>query len=245
MKNILITLCARGGSKGVPGKNVKKLNGKPLIYYSLLIAEKFASRSEFNTIIILSTDSSSIKQTVGEFNFQHVLCDYDRPSYLATDCIGKIGAIKDVKEFVEKKDKIEFDYILDLDITSPLRTVSDLDAAFAMILKDDNALNLFSVSKANRNPYFNMVEIGNNGYYCLCKNGAFLTRQSAPDVFDMNASFYIYTKKFFQLNLTKAITTNSLVYLVPHLCFDLDHPIDFEFMEFLIKYNKLDFNFLK
>ena len=106
---------------------------------------------------------------------------------------------------------------------------------------DANALNLFSVNHAARNPYFNMVEQQPNGYYGLIKKGEFVTRQSAPNVYDLNASFYFYRRTFFESGNTKSITEKSLIYVMPHICFDLDHPIDFEFMEYLMANNKLTF----
>lgn len=160
---------------------------------------------------------------------------------MANDTAGKIDVIYDILDFAEAKHKIKFDYVLDLDVTSPLRNFEDLENAFKIILNDNEAYNLFSVNPANRNPYFNMVEQQPNGYYHLIKTGTFLTRQSAPKVYDLNASFYFYKKSFFQDNLKSAITTKSLIYEVPHSCFDLDHKIDFEFMEYLIINNKLDF----
>ena len=132
--------------------------------------------------------------------------------------------------------------MLDLDITSPLRNLQDLELAFEIIRNDEKALNIFSVNNANRNPYFNMVEQQDNGYYGLVKSGQFLTRQSAPLVYDLNASFYFYKRSFFNNPNAKVINDRSFIYLMPHICFDLDHPIDFEFMEYLILNNKLDFN---
>ena len=88
-----------------------------------------------------------------------------------------------------------------------------------------------------------MVEKNKDDFYELCKQGKFLTRQSAPKVFDMNASFYFYKRAFFNENCNHVITNKSLVYVVPHLCFDLDEPIDFEFMSFLLTQKKLDFDF--
>src|SRR5690606_16525389 len=101
------------------------------------------------------------------------------------------------------------------------------------LFKNNDASNLLSVSPANRNPYFNMVEKNENGFVELCKKGKFFTRQSAPKVYDLNASYYIFKSSFFLQNPTTVIADNSIVYEVPHLCFDLDHQIDFEFMDFL------------
>jgi CMP-N-acetylneuraminic acid synthetase len=228
--NILITLCARGGSQGIPGKNIKLINGHPLIALSIKHAQLFSKKH--NADITLSTESIEIKKIAAQFN---ITTKYDRPLELATDNAGKIETINDVIKFEEKTRRKKYDFILDLDITSPLRNLFDLENAFEMILKDKNALNLFSVNPSARNPYFNMVELKKKGYYGLIKNGKFLTRQSAPKVYDLNASFYFYRRKFFQ------ISNRSLIYVMPHICFDLDHPIDFEFMEYLLIKNKLGF----
>ncbi|KEY18818.1 acylneuraminate cytidylyltransferase family protein [Kaistella antarctica] len=236
---ILITICARGGSKGIPGKNIKMINGKPLIYYSIRIATEFAREFE-ETKVVLSTDDDQIKMIVDDFNLG-IDTEYQRPKFLATDTAGKIETIKDVKKYSEEKSNIIFDYVLDLDVTSPLRTLGDLKNAFDLLRNDINAYNIFSVSPANRNPYFNMVEEDEFGYFTTSKKGAFLTRQSAPKVYDVNASFYIYRNTFFINNFKSAITGKSLIYEVPHPCFDLDHPIDFDFMEFLLSNNKLNF----
>lgn len=241
--NTLITICARGGSKGIPGKNVKLINGKPLIYYTLKIAEAFALINH-NTKIYLSTDSLSIKEVVIGLSFDTINTDYERPTQLATDSAGKMDSIKDVLKYAEAKNDLSFDYILDLDVTSPLRTIKDIEIAFKKLTQVSEALNIFSVSPANRNPYFNIVELDKDGFAQLCKDGKFLTRQSAPKVYDMNASFYIYKSSFFKMNINSAITNKSLVYEIPHMCFDLDHPIDFEFMTYLLKNNKLDFKLL-
>lgn len=242
MRN-LITICARGGSKGIPGKNIKELNNKSLIYYTVRVAELFVKRNP-DTDIFLSTDSQEIKDKVKAIS-EKVFTNYKRPDYLATDSSGKIDAIKDVLHFAEKFSKQEYDFIIDMDVTSPLRTVEDLEKAKSKLKANKDALNIFSVSPANRNPYFNMVEEKRNSEFVeLSKKGEFFTRQSSPEVYDMNASFYIYRSNFFTEGYTTAITDKSLIYKVPHICFDLDHPVDFYFMDFLIQNNHLDFEFV-
>lgn len=100
--------------------------------------------------------------------------------------------------YSEKNQGITFDYILDLDVTSPLRTLEDLKEAFNLIQSDEKAVNLFSVSEPGRNPYFNQVEQKENGYYAQVKalDINVLSRQAAPKVYDMNASFYFYKRCF-------------------------------------------------
>jgi CMP-N,N'-diacetyllegionaminic acid synthase len=240
--NVLITVCARGGSKGIPGKNIKFLHGKPLIEYTFEIARQFKKLYP-DTEIALSSDSQEIINVGLNSGFD---VPYLRPEVFATDEAGKIGAINDILIFYENLKSVNYDYILDLDITSPLRNINDLTEAFHLIQADSNGLNIFSVSPANRNPYFNMVEAGNDGYYQLVKKlpNNVLSRQSARKVFDMNASFYFYRRIFFEMGCQSAITDKSLIYEVPHMCFDLDHPVDFEFLSFLIENNKIDFDWL-
>lgn len=237
---ILITICARGGSKGLPNKNIMKLNRKHLIAYSIDAAKKFKELYS-ETQIALSSDSQEIIEISKKYNLSS---DYIRPNKLAGDNIGKLDAIRDILFFFEDKLKIKFDYILDLDVTSPLRNLNDLTNAFNAITSNKKALSLFSVSPPKKNPYFNMVEKKNNGYYNLVKNSEkkFLSRQKSPDVYDMNASFYFYRRIFFEKKFKTAITENSLVYLMDHICFDIDEKIDFEIMEYLISSNKLDFD---
>lgn len=237
---ILITICARGGSKGIPGKNIKALAGKPLIGYSVDVARQF--KDEFKEVdIALSTDSDEIIGVAAECGLKS---DYRRPDSLAGDTVGKIDAIKDVVLFYENKNKVQYDYVLDLDVTSPLRNLADLKNAFDILRNDQKAVNLFSVSPSGRSPYFNMVEKKENGYYAQVKqpDSNVLTRQSAPVVYDLNASFYFYRRSFFEQGYKGAITDKSLIYLVPHICFDLDHPIDFEFISYLLENKKLDFS---
>lgn len=235
---VLITICARGGSKGIPGKNIKPLCGKPLIGYTIDVARKFQAQYP-HTEIALSTDSSEIKTVAAQCGLES---NYTRPDSLAGDSVGKIDAISDIVAFCERENGVKYDYILDMDVTSPLRNLADLEAAFDILSGDPKALNLFSVSPASRSPYFNMVEQKQNGYYDKIKSvGNVLSRQAAPKVYDMNASFYFYTRRFFDEGHKGAITNLSLIHEVPHTCFDLDHPIDFEIMSFLIENNKLDF----
>ncbi|MEM6806084.1 MAG: acylneuraminate cytidylyltransferase family protein [Bacteroidota bacterium] len=235
---ILITICARGGSKGIPGKNIKPVNGVPLIGLSIKMAQKFAKDKDAH--IALSTDDELIKLKAADFGLN---TEYQRPENLAGDHAGKIDTIADLLNFEEKRLNTQFDLILDLDVTSPLRTAEDLHSALELLMAKPEAFNIFSVSPANRSPYFNMVEQKGNGFFnlvCQLEDPLF-TRQSSPKVYDMNASFYIYRRTFFDQGLNSAITEKSIVYVMDHLCFDLDEPIDYEFLSFLMRENKLEF----
>lgn len=240
--NLLVTICARGGSKGIPQKNIKPLNGRPLIDYSISIANELKSRLK-NVVVELSTDDSDILIVSKNLGLN---TNYIRPDFLATDNAGKVDAIKDLYFYAEKTYNTKFDLVLDLDVSSPLRNIEDILGAIELFNKDRQALTLFSVNKAHKNPYFNMVERNSLGYYDLSKklNHTTLSRQSAPKVFELNASFYLYKTDFFKSNIKGVITDKSLIYEINHVCFDLDHSIDFDFLEFLIVNKKLDFDLL-
>jgi len=234
----LITICARGGSKGIPGKNIKTIAGKPLMGYTIDCARK-VQQALGNTDIILSTDSDEIIRVAASLGLE---TPYRRPAELANDTCGKLDAIDHAWRWAEEYYNCRYDYVLDLDCTAPLRNLEDVLAGFGILEKDAKALDLFSVSPAARNPYFNMVEQKESGYFDLVKDGsAFTSRQSAPRVYDMNASYYIYRRAFFEQGLRDPNTPLSLVYVMPHRCFDLDEPVDFDFMEYLLKNGKLGF----
>jgi len=237
--NILITICARGGSKGIPGKNIKLIAGKPLIAHTIDLTNKL--KIKWDAKVALSTDDMEIKSVSSNYG---VFTEYTRPEYLATDKAGKIDTIKDLLFYEESLVDYKFDFILDLDVTSPLRTLDDVEKALELMLTSPEAKSLFSVNKASRNPYFNMVEENASGFYSLVKtnpDGSVMTRQSAPNVYDLNASFYWYRRSFFDSDLKSPITDKSLIFVMDHICFDLDHPIDFLFLDYLLDNNKLDF----
>lgn len=235
--NLLITICARGGSKGIPGKNIKIINGKPLLHYSIQHAFKLAE--EFDLDIQLSTDDDSIKSCAALLG---CTTDYTRPDYLATDEVGKIDVIRDAWKVAEVSNNKKYDYVIDLDVSSPLRSIMDIKLALKLLRQNEKALNIFSVNKAARSPYFNMVEVNSNGFAKLVNKGVKIkTRQTAPPVFDMNASFYIFKRKYMKSTYQSSVTEKSLIFIMDHICFDLDEPMDFVIMEFLMKENHLNF----
>ena len=233
----LITICARGGSKGIPGKNIKTIAGKPLMGYTVDCARKV--QQAIGADIIVSTDSEEILAVAASLGLE---TPYRRPAELANDTCGKLDAIAHAWAWAEEHFGCRYDYVLDLDCTAPLRTLEDVLEGFKLLEADPKALDLFSVSPAGRNPYFNMVEQKESGYFDLVKDGsAFTSRQSAPKVYDMNASYYIYRRKFFEEGRRDPNTPLSLVYVMPHRCFDLDEPADFDYLEYLLENGKLDF----
>lgn len=235
--NILISVCARGGSKGIPGKNLKPLNGKPLINYTLDFINELKGVIEFD--LYFSTDDQKIKT--------HLLNEgYEVPNIrdktLAMDHTPKIDVIRNVLLNAERLYSKTYEYVIDLDVTSPLRNQKDILEALSRLKKDDNALNIFSVSKSRKNPYFNMIEKKKDGYFkkVITKNNI-TGRQQAPEVYELNASFYILTNAFLKGDYIKMVTERSLIYEMPHICFDIDEPEDFKLMEAVLQNNLFQF----
>lgn len=244
MKSILITICARGGSKGIPRKNIKELAGKPLIAYTINHAKRFKEWLEKThgdfVLIELSTDNREILEVAAQYG---LTTTYTRPAFLANDTAGKLEAIKDIFVFAKKINNRDFDYILDLDVSAPMRTIDDLIEAYKLFSKNAEAFNLFSVSNANKNPYFNMVEKNEKGYWELSKKPKeknVLSRQTAPEVYEMNASFYLYRSAFFDEE-DLYLFHKALIFKMTHESFDLDHVLDFDFLNYLVINNKLSF----
>jgi CMP-N,N'-diacetyllegionaminic acid synthase len=229
--NILMMVCARGGSKGVKNKNIRTLCGKPLIAHTLLQAKAWGRA----TRMIVSTDSADIADTARQWGAE---VPFMRPAELATDTAGKLGAIRHALLAAEDHYMMRFDAVLDLDATAPLRTAEDIEGAYQRFCSS-GADTLFSVVPAHRNPYFNMVEEGADGFCHLVKQlpGAVLSRQSAPKVYDMNASIYFYRASYIRDEASRtAISDRSSVYVMNEISArDIDSEQDFNFVEYLVK----------
>jgi len=156
----LCTICARAGSKGVANKNLRLINNKPLIVYSI---EQAIASKLFDQIVV-SSDSKDIREVA--LASGATFCD-DRPAELATDTAPKLPAIKHCVENAEKKFG-QFEVIVDLDATAPLREPSDIIGALEL-LKSTQADNVITGTPAHRSPYFNLVEADANGIVSLSK----------------------------------------------------------------------------
>ena len=225
--NILCIIPARGGSKGLPGKNIKKLSGKPLIAYTI----EHARSSMYIDRVIVSTDSKAIADISKGYGAE---APFMRPKRLASDNSSTIDVLLHAMDWLEKKENYFFDILVLLHVTAPLRHVKDIDNCIELLVKK-NADNVFSVTPANRNPYFNMVEVSRYGNVRLVKKGGFATRQSAPEVFDMNASIYVWWKDILK-EKRATLLENSHIYIMPkERSVDIDDAIDFKIAEMLLK----------
>lgn len=229
---ILCTICARGGSKGIPGKNIKNLNGKPLIGYTIETAKKWNEFSE----IVVSTDSDKIAKVAEEYG---ALVPFKRPKELANDQVSRIAAVKHACSFMENKLDKKYDFVIDLSVTSPFRKREDIEGAFDLLKNNPETNNVYTVCKTDKNPYFNMVEINESGYAELVKNSneKITSRQGAPEVYEMNDSINIFRRNYL-LNKTSNQSNRTKAYIMPReRSIDIDHPLDLKFAEFLMKEN--------
>lgn len=225
---ILCTICARGGSKGVKNKNIRDLLGKPLIAYTIESAKKTGLFDH----IVLSTDSDEIAQISLKFGAEVI---FKRPPDLATDTAAKLPVIRHA--FVESQRfySIEYDALVDLDATSPLRNVEDILGAWK-VFSEGEYDNVITAMPSRRSPYFNLVEVNEKGRVFLSKQLAnpIMRRQDSPKCFDMNASIYIWSKEAL-LNNDRIIDNNTGLFVMPeNRSIDIDSELDFEFIEFLM-----------
>ena len=228
--NILCTICARGGSKGLPKKNIKTLKGKPLIAWSI----EQAFRISKITDVIVSTDSEEIAKIAEEYGAK---IPFLRPKYLAADGAGKWEvwqhALKTCEDLLKKK----YDLYIDLDCTSPLRDDEDINTAIYKLLKSPSADCIFSISESRKNPYFNMVEYEDD-FLKISKptNPIILCRQAAPKVYDHVASLYVLKTNFLR-NGNGLLTGKAIGYeLSPEKGIDIDSAVDFKIVETLLNY---------
>lgn len=227
---VLVTIAARGGSKGVKNKNIRELCGKPLIAHSIKQAKRWGRAAR----IICSTDSKAIANVARENGAE---VPFLRPSVLATDTAGKLAVLRHAWRESEKVYNERFDILIDLDVTAPLRRAEDIEGAYRLFQakKPDSVV---SAVPARRSPYFNMLEEGADGYVSLSKklDRLILCRQDAPRVYDMNASIYVYARDFL-LNdaITSAVQGRTLVWVMDERsAIDIDTEDDFLFVEYLV-----------
>lgn len=216
-KTILAIIPARAGSKGIPGKNVIPLCGKPLLAYSI----EHAFDSKYIDRVLVSTDGSDIAAIARKYGAE---VPFVRPSELATDEAGTIDVLLHAMKYVADEGW-PFDIVVLLHVTTPLRKPEDIDACIEL-LHSENADSVFSVAHAYRNPYFNMVELDERGNPRLVKMGSYVTRQSAPPVYDMNASIYVWQREALEQR-PAVIQPRSRVYVMPReRSVDIDDEFD-------------------
>jgi len=222
------TICARGGSKGVKNKNVRNLQGKPLIAHTI----EQAKHSQLFDCIAVSSDSQQILDIAHAYGVDFLV---NRPEELATDTAAKLPAIRHCVAEVEGKSGFEFDVVVDLDATSPLRLPEDIKEAVSL-LEQQEIGNVITGTPSRRSPYFNLVELDKDQVVKLSKHlpQAITRRQDSPACFDMNASIYVWQRDILFSSETVFNDDTRLFIMPTERSVDIDSELDFEIVEFLI-----------
>lgn len=220
----IATICARGGSKGLPGKNIRPFAGRPLIAHT--IAQALACGDVDG--VYVSTDDERIAQAARDAG---ATVPYLRPAELATDAAGKLPVIEHLVAHLEAQGE-RIARIVDLQPTSPLRERADIAAALRV--RPDAGL-VFSVSEAADNPYFNLVEPGADGWVHLSKGQGSARRQDVPPVYALNGSIYVWQRAALAHAAVHGLwSVNAAVYVMPRWkSVDIDTLEDFEYAQWL------------
>ncbi len=232
--DILFTVCGRAGSKGIKNKNIREFLGYPLPYYTFAsIGQYLKEYAEDDIDIAVNTDSPELIE-IAEKNPYVNLTVINRKPELGGDRVPKPAVILDTYNQMQEKTGKQYEMVVDLDLTSPLRTAKDIDELVKK-QKEKNADVTFSVTDSRRNPYFNMVMDGEKGVRKVLDSD-FVARQQAPAVYDMNASLYAYSPE--HLKSGKSILDGycEVIKMFDTGILDLDHENDFELMQVIAKY---------
>ena len=225
MARRIATVCARAGSKGVPGKNLRRIAGLPLIAHTI----RQAVESHLFDAIAVSSDSEEILDVGMEAGATHRIT---RPDELATDTAGKCPAIAHAVRQVEALED-PFRTIVDLSVTAPLRSIDDIRGAIEM--QEAHGGNVITGCVARNNPYFSLVEIV-GGVARVAKKSFALRRQDAPPCFDMNGSIYVWGRDF--LANPRVFYDDTALYEMPaDRSFDIDTETDFAIVRWMMEHH--------
>ena len=234
-ENILCVIGARGGSQGVPDKNIRPLLGKPVIAWAI---EKALAVTGINRVVV-STDSEQIAAVARAAG---AVVPFTRPLELASSDAGKFQVWQHALDACERLDGTEYDYYLDIDCTNPLIETRDIEGALQHFHRlrqegcDPDAV--FTISEARRNPYFNLVEPDAKGVLKMSKSfssGIVLARQRAPAVFEHVAGTYVLSSRYLR-SANHLLDGRAFGYHISsNKAFDIDSELDFSIIEFLLK----------
>lgn len=221
----LVIIPARGGSIGVPRKNIKLLNGKPLIQYTI-----DAARSVFSSdIMCVSTEDAEIKRVVEDLG---LAVPFLRPAELATDTCGTRDVILHALSYYDEIG-YETDVIVLLQVTSPFREAKHIKEA--MSLYDETCDMVVSVKETKSNPYFVLMEEDENGWLQKSKPSSFVRRQDCPKVYEVNGAIYVMKRESLESypNLSfPRVKKYVMDSLVSH---DIDSMLDWELAELIVE----------
>ncbi|MDD7461673.1 MAG: acylneuraminate cytidylyltransferase family protein [Prevotellaceae bacterium] len=225
MKSLII-IPARGGSKGIPGKNIKELAGKPLLNYTIELARKLAADED----ICLSTDDLDIVNVAESCGLK---VPFLRPANLATDYIGTYEVLLHALNFYEEQGHF-YEKIILLQNTSPFRKKEQVEEALRLYTPEIDMV--VSVKEVTANPYYNCFEEDGNGFLQISKgSGDFIRRQDVPKAYEYNGAIYIINPASLK-EKTLGKFTKRVKYVMDEISsVDLDTMTDWMYAEFLIK----------
>jgi N-acylneuraminate cytidylyltransferase len=221
----LIIIPARGGSKGVPRKNIKLLNGIPLIHYTIKAAQQIFDDS----LICVSTEDEEIKQVAEQTN---IIVPFLRPQELASDTSGSYEVLLHAIEHYANNG-YEADTLILLQPTSPYRTSSQIEEALQLYTNEIDMV--VSVKETKSNPYYILFEENESGFLRKSKESNFTRRQDCPKVWEYNGAIYIInvaSLKKGTIGDFKKVIKYEMDEFSSH---DIDTPLDWDFAEILIK----------
>jgi N-acylneuraminate cytidylyltransferase/CMP-N,N'-diacetyllegionaminic acid synthase len=226
---ILGTICCRGGSKGVLGKNTRLLNGLPLLTYTI----NSAQQSKYLNNLIVSSDSQEILDIA---NGNGVAITFVRPDDLSTDAASKWPVFIHALENYEKLTGETVSYIVDMDVTVPLKTTQDIDNAILLALQSPEIDVVITGYEPERNPYFNMMEINDSGFAEMVKKTAspIVRRQDAPKVFSLTPAAYVIKKEALYQYQHWSEAKCMISEMPRERSIDIDTELDFKLIEFLM-----------
>lgn len=227
-KKILYVIPARGGSKGVPGKNIKLLGGKPLIYYSIEVARALANDED----ICVSTDDVEIKEMVEQVGL-HI--PFLRPPELALDNSGTYEVLLHVVNYYVDKGK-RYDLLVLLQPTSPFREASQVKAAIDSWEEDIDMV--VSVKETKANPYYLLFEENESGFLITSKEGNFSNRQECPLVYEYNGAIYVINIDTLLRKPLNAFLKKKKFVMDEESSLDVDTHFDWKFAEFIMALEK-------
>ena len=228
--DILIIIPARGGSKGIPHKNIKELRGKPLICYTIDTARALTSDDN----ICVSTDDMEIKSVVEAYGLN---VPFLRPHELSTDTAGTYEVLLHALDYYENKGKY-YKIVLLLQTTSPFRTVEHVTNALALY-DQSNVDMVVSVKESFANPYYNVFEENENGFLQVSKgDGTIHRRQDAPKVYEYNGAIYIMDSNTLKTTHIHHMTKRIKYVMDSKLSLDLDTMQDWNMAEIIMKNEK-------
>lgn len=227
---ILVIIPARGGSKGIPHKNIKPLAGKPLIHYTIDVARQIVANED----ICVSTDDPEIIQCVEDYGLK---VPFVRPSELATDTAGTYEVLLHALNYYEQQGKT-YDVVILLQNTSPFRTPEQVKEALA--LYNSNLDMVVSVKECSANPYYSVFEENTEGFLNICKgNGNITRRQDAPKVYEYNGAIYVINPKSLKEMPLYKFTKRIKYVMDEKSSLDLDTMNDWHMAELLISKSSL------